>query len=452
MAHPASSRRPARPTVARRRGPLAGAIRVPGDKSISHRALMLGALAIGRTDITGLLEGEDVLATATALNALGASVTRGGNGRWTVDGIGVGALAEPEDLLDLGNSGTAARLLLGMLATHPITAFVTGDASLRRRPMGRVVEPLSRFGARFVSREGGRLPLAVSGAVDPIPIVYRLPVPSAQVKSAVLLAGLNTPGATTVIERQPTRDHTERMLRHFGAAVSTEPEEGGGVRVTVEGFPEMTAAPIIVPGDPSSAAFPLVAALIVPGSDVTVEGVGINPLRAGLLECLAEMGADITLLNRRQEGGEPVADIRARAGTLRGAEIPAERAPRMIDEYPILSVAAACARGRTVMRGLAELRVKESDRLSGIAEGLTGCGVHVAVDSDDLIVDGAGNLPAGDALIATRLDHRIAMAFLVLGLAANQPVRVDDARPIATSFPGFIAMMNRLGAAIGEEE
>src|SRR5438105_13340340 len=443
MAHPAS------PTVARHGGPLAGAIRVPGDKCISHRALMLGALAIGRTEITGLLEGEDVLATAAALNALGASVTRGGDVRWSVDGIGVGGLAEPQDLLDLGNSGTAARLLLGVLATHPITAFVTGDASLRRRPMGRVIEPLSRFGARFVSREGGRLPLAVSGAADPIPIVYRLPVPSAQVKSAVLLAGLNTPGATTVIERQPTRDHTERMLRHFGAAVSTEPEEGG-LRVTVEGFPEMTAAPIIVPGDPSSAAFPLVAALIVPGSDVTVEGVGINPLRTGLLECLCEMGADIALLNRREEGGEPVADIRARAGTLAGAEIPAERAPRMIDEYPILAVAAACARGRTVMRGLAELRVKESDRLAAIAAGLAGCGVRVVVDGDDLIIEGDGGPPAAGALIETQLDHRIAMAFLVLGMAAKEPVRIDDAAPIASSFPGFIAMMNRLGAAIGE--
>ena len=449
MAHPARSRRPAPPTVAGSCGPLAGTIRVPGDKSISHRALMLGALAIGRTEITGLLEGEDVLATATALNALGAHASRVGDGRWTVDGIGVGALAEPEDLLDLGNSGTAARLLLGMLASHPITAFVTGDASLRRRPMGRVVEPLSHIGARFVTREGGRLPLAVSGAVDPIPIVYRLPVPSAQVKSAVLLAGLNAPGATTVIERQPTRDHTERMLRHFGAAVSTEPEEGG-LRVTVEGFPEMTAAPIIVPGDPSSAAFPLVAALIVPGSDVTVEGVGINPLRTGLLECLCEMGADIALLNRREEGGEPVADIRARAGTLAGAEIPAERAPRMIDEYPILAVAAACARGRTVMRGLAELRVKESDRLAAIATGLAGCGVRVVVDGDDLIIEGDGGPPAAGALIETQLDHRIAMAFLVLGLAAKEPVRIDDAAPIATSFPGFIAMMNRLGAAIGE--
>jgi 3-phosphoshikimate 1-carboxyvinyltransferase len=452
MAHSTSS---PSPMVTQASGPLTGTIRVPGDKSISHRALMLGALAIGRTEISGLLEGEDVLATAAALNALGANATPVENGRrdgrWIVDGIGIGGLAEPDDLLDLGNSGTSARLLLGMLATHPITAFVTGDASLRRRPMGRVVEPLSHIGARFVTREGARLPLAVMGATSPIPISYRLPVPSAQVKSSVLLAGLNTPGATTVIEPLPTRDHTERMLRHFGASVAIEPEEGGGRRVTVEGFPELTSAPIIVPGDPSSAAFPLVAALIVEGSDVTIEGVGINPLRAGLLESLREMGADISLLNQREEGGEPVADLRARAGALTGADIPAERAPRMIDEYPILAVAAACARGRTVMRGLAELRVKESDRLSGIAAGLASCGVKVAVEGDDLIVDGAGNFPAGDALIATQLDHRIAMAFLVLGLAANQPVRIDDAAPIATSFPGFIGLMKGLGAAITED-
>jgi len=451
MAHPAPPRKPS-PAAARRGGPLSGRIRVPGDKSISHRALMLGALAIGRTEISGLLEGEDVLATAAAMNALGANAARRGDGGWTVDGIGVGALAEPENLLDLGNSGTSARLLLGMLATHPITAFLTGDASLRRRPMGRVVEPLSRIGARFVTREGGRLPLAVKGTVDPVPIVYRLPVPSAQVKSSVLLAGLNTPGETTVIEPQPTRDHTERMLRHFGAAVSTAPEEGSGLRITVEGFPELAAAPIVVPGDPSSAAFPLVAALIVPGSDVTVAGVGINPLRTGLLECLEEMGADVTLLNRREKGGEPMADIRARSGLLNGADIPAERAPRMIDEYPILAVAAAFARGRTVMRGLAELRVKESDRLAAIAAGLARCGVRVAVEGDDLIVEGAGKLPAGGASIETQLDHRIAMAFLVLGLAAHEPVGIDDTAPIATSFPGFIGLMNGLGAAIAEEE
>jgi 3-phosphoshikimate 1-carboxyvinyltransferase len=425
--------------------PLFGTIRVPGDKSISHRALMLGALAVGRTEITGLLEGEDVLATAAALNALGAHAGRA-NEHWIVDGVGIGGLAEPDNLLDLGNSGTSARLLLGILATHPLTAFVTGDASLRRRPMNRVTEPLSRFGARFLTREGGRLPLAVTGAKSPIPIEYCLPVPSAQVKSSVLLAGLNTPGETTVVEPLGTRDHTERMLRHFGAKVTVEPALGGGKRITIEGCPELTAAPIIVPGDISSAAFPLIAALIVPGSEVTIEGVGLNPLRAGLLECLREMRADLALVNEREEGGEPVADLVARAGTLTGADIPAERAPRMIDEYPILAVAAACARGRTIMRGLAELRVKESDRLSGIAAGLAACGVRVTVEGDDLIVEGADNFPAGGALITTQLDHRIAMAFLVLGLAANEPVRVDDGAPIATSFPDFVPLMTSLGA------
>ncbi|HEU0154777.1 MAG TPA: 3-phosphoshikimate 1-carboxyvinyltransferase [Stellaceae bacterium] len=427
---------------------LTGRLRVPGDKSISHRALMLGALAVGRTEIAGLLEGEDVLATAAAVNAMGANAARRGDGRWTVDGIGIGGLGEPEDLLDLGNAGTAARLLLGILATHPLTAFVTGDASLRRRPMGRVVEPLRRFGARFLTREGGRLPLAVTGAMYPVPIEYRLPVPSAQVKSAVLLAGLNTPGETTVIEPQPTRDHTELMLRHFGARVSVEPAADGAKRITVEGQLELRATQITVPGDPSSAAFPLVAALIVPGSEVTVEGVGINPLRTGLLECLREMGADITLLHERVEGGERVADLRARGGDLTGADIPPERAPTMIDEYPVLAVAAACARGRTVMRGLAELRVKESDRLAGIAQGLADCGARVAVDGDNLIVDGDARPPKGGATIATHLDHRMAMAFLVLGLACNEPVRIDDAGPIATSFPGFVRLLNGLGAAI----
>jgi 3-phosphoshikimate 1-carboxyvinyltransferase len=446
MAHSASLVSPHPLEAARPAAPLRGMTAVPGDKSISHRALMLGALAIGRTEITGLLEGEDVLATAAALNALGAHAAADGEGRWIVDGVGVGGLAEPENLLDLGNSGTSARLLLGILATHPLTAFVTGDASLRRRPMARVTDPLGRFGAHFLTREGGRLPLAVTGAKSPIPIEYRLPVPSAQVKSSVLLAGLNTPGATSVIEPQATRDHTERMLRHFGANVAVEAAEGGGKRITVEGYPELTAAPIAVPGDISSAAFPLVAALIVPGSEVTINGLGINPLRAGLIDSLYEMGADIELLNRREEGGEPVADLRVHSGGLTGADIPPERAPRMIDEYPILAMAAACARGRTVMRGLAELRVKESDRLAAIAGGLAACGVRVAVEGDDLIVEGNGGPPAGDALIATQLDHRIAMAFLVLGLAADEPVRIDDARPIATSFPDFVPLMNRLGA------
>jgi 3-phosphoshikimate 1-carboxyvinyltransferase len=452
MAHSSSSSAPRPLAALRQRAPLSGKIRVPGDKSISHRALMLGGLAVGRTEITGLLEGEDVLATAAALNALGAAASPEGDGRWTVDGVGIGGLGEPENLLDLGNSGTSARLLLGILATHRLTAFVTGDASLRRRPMGRVTEPLGRFGAKFLTRDGARLPLAVTGAAEPMPIEYRLPVPSAQVKSAVLLAGLNTPGATTVIEPQATRDHTERMLRHFGAKVAVEPASGGGKRITVEGFPELAAAPISVPGDISSAAFPLVAALLVPGSDVTIEGVGVNPLRSGLLECLREMDADLALVNERDDGGEPVADLRVRAGALRGADIPPERAPRMIDEYPILAMAAACARGRTTMRGLAELRVKESDRLAAIATGLAGCGVRVAVEGDDLIVDGAGNPPARGAAIETALDHRIAMAFLVLGLATDNAVRIDDARPIATSFPDFVPLMSRLGVAFREAD
>jgi len=436
-------------TASRPKAPLAGTIRVPGDKSISHRSLMLGALAVGRTEITGLLEGEDVLCTAAAMRALGAGVERRKDGRWLVDGVGVGGLTEPADIIDLGNSATAARLLLGILATHPIICFVTSDASLRSRPMRRVTEPLSRFGAKFTTREGGLLPIAVTGAIDPVPIEYALPVPSAQVKSAVLLAGLNTPGETTVIEREATRDHTERMLGHFGASVRVEPIEGGR-RITVVGQPELKAAPIAVPADISSAAFALVAGLIVPGSEITVEGVGLNPSRTGLLASLKEMGADIAYLNERVEGGEPVADLRVRAGTLKGADIPPGRAPSMIDEYPILAVAASFAKGRTVMRGLTELRVKESDRLSGTATGLASCGVKVSVEGDDLIVEGNGGPPAGGALIQTRLDHRIAMAFAVMGLASKAPIQLDDARTIATSFPGFEPLMNQLGAGFAE--
>ncbi|HTV87682.1 MAG TPA: 3-phosphoshikimate 1-carboxyvinyltransferase [Stellaceae bacterium] len=446
-----STRSAAAPLLAERPpAPLAGPVAVPGDKSISHRALMFGALAVGRTEIRGLLEGEDVLATAAALRAMGAGIEPLADGRWIVDGVGLGGLGEPEDVIDLGNSGTSARLLLGILATHPFTAFVTGDASLRRRPMRRVTDPLSRFGAQFRAREGGCLPLAVTGAREPLPVEYRLPVPSAQVKSAVLLAGLNAPGQTTVIEPQPSRDHTERMLGHFGATIVIEPEPTGGRRVTVVGQPELAAAPVIVPGDPSSAAFPLVAALVVPGSEVTIENVGLNPSRAGLLQCLAEMGADIRYENRREAGGEPVADLHVRGGRLKGADIPPQRAPSMIDEYPVLAMAAACAGGRTIMRGLAELRVKESDRLAGIAEGLAACGVTVRVDGDDLTVDGAGGPPPGGASIRTRLDHRMAMAFLVLGLATKEPVRIDDARPIATSFPDFVPLMARLGAVFRE--
>src|SRR4051812_122520 len=438
---------PAALTATRPRAPLAGTVTVPGDKSISHRALMFGALAVGRTEIAGLLEGEDVLATAAALRAMGAGIERIADGIWRVDGVGVGGLGEPEDVLDLGNSGTSARLLLGIMATHDLTAFVTGDGSLRRRPMRRGIDPLSQFGARFVAREGGRLPLAGIGAAEPVPIEYRLPVPSAQVKSAVLLAGLNTPGVTTVIENEATRDHTERMLRHFGATIRVADEPGVGRHISVEGQPELTAAPITVPGDPSSAAFPLVAALIVPGSEIRIGNVGLNPSRTGLLTSLVEMGADITFENRRETGGEPVADLLVRAGPLAGIEVPPGRAPSMIDEYPILAVAAACARGRTIMRGLAELRVKESDRLAGIAEGLARCGVAVDIAGDDLIVQNTGAPPPGGGLIATRLDHRIAMAFLVLGLASRETVRIDDSSPIATSFPDFIPLMQRLGAA-----
>jgi 3-phosphoshikimate 1-carboxyvinyltransferase len=430
--------------------PLTGRIRVPGDKSISHRALILGGLAVGRTRISGLLEGEDVLRTAAAMRALGCAAARGGDGDWTIDGIGLGGLGEPDDVLDFGNSGTGARLVLGVLATHPITAFLTGDASLRRRPMARVAEPLRRCGARFVARAGTRLPLAVIGAPEPMPIEYRLPVASAQVKSAVLLAGLNAPGETSVIEPLPTRDHTERMLQHFGAAVRVVDADGAR-RITVTGQPELRAGgPLMVPGDPSSAAFPAVAALIVAGSDVVIAGVGINRLRTGLFETLREMGADLAVLNERSEGGEPVADLVARASALCGVEVPAERAPRMIDEYPILAIAAACAKGRTMMRGLAELRVKESDRLAAIAEGLASCGATVAIDGDTLIVDGAGRAPPGGARIAARLDHRIAMSFLVLGMASREPVAIDDGATIATSFPGFVPLMNGLGAAIAE--
>ncbi len=429
-------------------GALNGRVRVPGDKSMSHRALILGSLAIGRSHVRGLLEGDDVLRTAAAMSALGATLARGADGAWSIDGVGIGGLAEPEEMLDLGNSGTGARLLMGLVAAHDITAFFTGDASLRRRPMARVAEPLSRMGARIVAREGGRLPLAVIGAAAPLPIEYRLPVPSAQVKSAVLLAGLGAPGATTVIEPLATRDHSERMLRHFGAAVTVAAEAGEARRITLQGQPELRAADLTVPGDLSSAAFPTIAALLMPGSQVVIESVGVNPLRTGLFDTLREMGADLAFINERVEAGEPIADIAVRATRLSGVEVPAERAPRMIDEYPILAVAAAFARGRTVMHGLAELRVKESDRLGAIAQGLAACGVKLAVSGDTLAIEGADAPPAGGAAIATRLDHRIAMAFLVLGMAARQPTRIDDSETIGTSFPGFVALMNGLGAKI----
>jgi 3-phosphoshikimate 1-carboxyvinyltransferase len=423
--------------------PLSGEALVPGDKSISHRALMFGALAVGTTDITGLLEGEDVLRTAAAMRALGAEVADLGGGHWRVAGRGIGGLVEPADVLDMGNSGTAARLLCGLLAGHPLFAVMTGDASLRKRPMKRVTEPLSATGARFATRAGGRLPLAVEGAADPLPLDYTLPVASAQVKSACMLAGLSARGITRVVEHEATRDHTENMLRHFGATVRVA-VEGQGRVIELDGQPELVAAPVVVPGDPSSAAFPAVAALLVPGSEVLLRGVGLNPLRAGLFATLAEMGADITRLNPRTEGGEPVADLLVKASALRAVDVPPERAPAMIDEYPILAVAAAAARGTTRMRGLKELRVKESDRLAATAALLAANGVAVTVEGDDMIVQGAGGPPAGGGDVVTHMDHRIAMSALVLGLASRAPVRVDDAAFIETSFPGFAALMNRL--------
>jgi 3-phosphoshikimate 1-carboxyvinyltransferase len=433
--------------AARRSDPLRGRLRVPGDKSISHRALIFGALAVGETRIGGLLEGEDVLHTAGGMRAMGARVERTGAGTWRVNGVGVGGLAEPPGPLDFGNSGTGCRLIMGAVAGCPITATFDGDASLRKRPMRRVLDPLLEMGARVDGEaEGGRLPITLAGARDPIPISYTTPVPSAQVKSAVLLAGLGAPGTTTVIEREATRDHTEKLLLHFGADVRSEPQ-GHGRRITLVGQPELAPAPVMVPADPSSAAFPLVAALIVPGSEVILEAVMTNPLRTGLIATLREMGAEIEPVDIRNNG-EEVADLRVRASALRGVEVPAERAPAMIDEYPVLAVAAAFAEGTTRMRGLKELRVKESDRLAATAALLRVNGVAVEIEGDDLIVEGRGRA-AGGGLVATHMDHRIAMAALVMGLASGRPVAVDDAAFIATSFPGFIETMRGLGAELG---
>lgn len=428
--------------------PLSGHVTVPGDKSISHRALMFGALAVGETRIEGLLEGEDVLATAAALRAMGATISREGEGRWRVHGVGVGGLLQPGQALDMGNSGTSTRLLMGLVASHPITATFIGDASLSRRPMGRVVEPLSRMGATFACAPGGRLPATLTGACPALPIRYVLPVASAQVKSAVLLAGLNTPGRTTVVERIATRDHSERMLRGFGATVDVE-DTPEGRAISISGEAELAPQDITVPGDPSSAAFPLVAALIVPGSRVTIANVGLNPTRDGLVRVLRLMGADIVAANPRTVGGEPVADLEVTAGALTGIEVPPEIAPSMIDEFPILFVAAALARGRTIVRGVEELRVKESDRIAVMVAGLAACGVEVEELPDGLIIHGRGGEPVtGGATVASHLDHRIAMSFAVLGLRARAPVTVDDARPIATSFPDFLPLMRRLGVQI----
>ncbi|MEY3005028.1 MAG: hypothetical protein RLZZ491_2204 [Pseudomonadota bacterium] len=437
------------PMIARSGAPLTGRAVVPGDKSISHRALILGALAVGETVITGLLEGQDVLDTAKAMRAFGAQVSRDDDGTWHVHGVGVGGFAEPSDVIDCGNSGTGVRLIMGAMASTPITATFTGDASLRSRPMARVTDPLALFGASAVGRAGGRLPMTITGAAQAQPVRYKTPVPSAQVKSAVLLAGLNAPGTTVVIESEATRDHTERMLAGFGAEITTEIMPEGRV-ITLTGQPELKPQTIAVPCDPSSAAFPVCAALIVPGSDVVVPNIGLNPTRAGLFETLREMGADLTYENLRDEGGEPVADLRARySPAMTGIEVPPERAASMIDEYPILSVVAANAEGATVMRGVKELRVKESDRIAAMAAGLRAAGVTVEDGPDWWIVHGRGpGGVAGGVTVATHLDHRIAMSFLIAGMAAAHPITVDDAGPIATSFPIFEPLMRGLGARL----
>lgn len=430
-------------------GALRGTADVPGDKSISHRSLILGAMCVGETTITGLLEGQDVLDTAAAMRAFGAEVADHGGGRWSVQGVGVGGFAEPMGVIDCGNSGTGVRLIMGAMATQPITATFSGDVSLNGRPMARVTDPLALFGCQAVGRTGGRLPMTLVGARAPVPVRYVVPVPSAQVKSAVLLAGLNAPGQTVVIEKEATRDHTERMLAGFGAQISVR-ETDEGREITLTGQPELQPQHIEVPRDPSSAAFPVCAALVVPGSDVLVPGIGLNPTRAGLFTTLREMGADLVYENERIEGGEPVADLRARfSPDLRGIEVPPERAASMIDEYPILSVVAAYAHGQTVMRGVRELRVKESDRIDTMAKGLRANGIEVEEGEDWWIVTGAGHgRVAGGALCASQLDHRIAMSFLILGMASNAPVRVDDGGPIATSFPIFEPLMAALGADV----
>ena len=438
----------AKPLRAVQSGPLKGTIRPPGDKSISHRALMLGSLAVGETTIEGLLEGEDILSTAAAMRAFGATVERAGPGSWTVKGLGVGGLLEPEGVIDYGNAGTGVRLAVDVAGSHAFATTFTGDASLVKRPMGRVLDPLRRMGVQALARSGDRLPATVRGPDVPIPIEYRLPVASAQVKSAILLAGLNIAGTTTVIEPVPSRDHTERMLSAFGAAIETEVAEDGTRTIRLEGRRDLKAQAITVPGDPSSAAFPIVAALIVEGSDVTVENVLLNPTRTGLIETLIEMGGDIVIDNRRNVGGEDVADIRVRSKRLKGVTVPASRAPSMIDEYPILAVAAAFAEGDTLMEGIGEMRVKESDRVAAIAAGLAANGVAVEEGPESLLVKGtAASAIGGGGIVATHLDHRIAMSFLILGLAAGKPVTIDDAAPIATSFPEFKDLMTGLGAS-----
>jgi 3-phosphoshikimate 1-carboxyvinyltransferase len=434
------------PIEARVSGPLTGKVRVPGDKSISHRALILGAMAVGETRISGLLEGEDVLNTARAMRALGADVQRTGNFVWTVRGVGVSGFAQPDAPLDFGNSGTGCRLVMGAVAGCPIAAVFDGDPSLRSRPMRRVLDPLQLMGARVSAGGlGGRLPLTLTGAPDPLPIVYRTPVASAQIKSAVLLAGLAAPGVTTVIESEASRDHTELMLRHFGAEIVSTREGRHGRKIALTGQAELRGAQIVVPADPSSAAFPIVAALIADGSDLMLSDVMTNPLRTGLFTTLRDMGASIEESEVRLDAGEPMARFRVRGSKLRGVEVPPERAPSMIDEYLVLAVAASFAEGTTIMRGLKELRVKESDRLEAAAAMLRVNGVKAEISGDDLIVEGKGHVPGG-GLVATHMDHRIAMSALVMGLASDKPVRVDDTSFIATSFPDFIPMMRAIGA------
>ena len=440
---------PGKPLTARRTGPISGPAACPGDKSVSHRALILGALAIGETRIDGLLEADDVLNTAASLRGLGADVLRLGPGQWRVHGVGAGGFSAPEKPLDFGNSGTGCRLVMGAMATTPISATFTGDASLQRRPMKRVLEPLSQFGATWAGREGGLLPVTMTGTADALPITYKMPVASAQVKSAILLAALNAPGRSTIIERAATRDHTELMLKAFGADITVTPSANGEMLIAVTGQKELKAAAVTVPADPSSAAFPLVAALITPGSDVTATGVMLNPRRTGLFKTLEEMGADITITNKRETGGDAIGDVRVRFSKLHGVDVAADRAPTMIDEYPILAVAASFASGRTVMRGLEELRVKESDRLAAIVAGLRANGVAVEATADGMIVDGKGEGSVkGGGTVETHMDHRIAMSFLVLGLASREPVIVDDGAMIATSFPNFETLMQGLGADI----
>ncbi len=421
-------------------GPLKGRIRVPGDKSISHRSLMFGALAVGETRVAGLLEGEDVMATAAALRAMGATIEREGEGRWSIQGVGVGGLLQPQAPLEMGNSGTSTRLLMGLVASHPITAEFTGDDSLSKRPMGRVTEPLSLMGADF---SGTTLPLTERGLCPAVPITYRLPVASAQVKSAILLAGLNTAGITTVVEPVPTRDHTERMLKGFGADLWVD-EEGSERAIRIRGEAELRPQTIEVPGDPSSAAFFAVAALIVPGSDLVIENVGLNPTRAGLYEVLRQMGGSIEELDRRDVGGEPVADLHVRHSALTGIEVDPAVAPSMIDEFPILFVAAALAQGRTVTSGLEELRVKESDRIAVMAEALRLAGARVEEREDGLVIEGSGGEPlsGSDTPIETHLDHRIAMSMAIAGHVSRTGVEVGDTAPIATSFPQFESLLD----------